>query len=260
MAVRPLLRPGSAVLRRDARHLQVGTTPGVIVRDEPGAAAVLRHADGVRVAEELADIARRAGSSRGPALVAELIARGALVVAPLGGRRPRVDLRHDAAGTRVAHILRALLEEDAVFDDGPQALVVTVTVGEPARATFRAMNDHRIAHLPVTLLDDRVRVGPLVLPGHTPCLDCFDLQQAASDPHWPALVTQFGVTRPARIGATTASLGLAAAETARAVGELGAGHLPHLAGRAVLLGPSPAQSVTSLVGFHHRCGCHLLAA
>lgn len=260
MAVRPLLRPGSAVLRRDAQHLQIGTTPGVIVRDDPGAAAVLRHADGVRVAEELADIAEREGSTHGAELVAELIARGALVVASLGGKRPRVDIRHDLGCARFAQVLRALLADDAVFAEGPQALIVAATVGEPARTAFRAMSDHRIAHLPVALLDDKARVGPLVLPGHTPCLDCFDLQQSTTDPHWPALVTQFGVARPSRVGASAAALGLAAAEIARAVAELDAGDTPHLAGRTVLLGPAPTQAVASAVRFHHRCGCHLLAA
>ncbi|RLV54683.1 hypothetical protein D9V41_15335 [Aeromicrobium phragmitis] len=258
MAVRPVLRPGAVVLRRDARHLQVGTTPAVVVRDEPGSAAVLRHADGVRTADELAQIAVRAGSSRGAALVAELLARGALVVAPVGGRRPRVDLRHDAGGARFADVFRALAAEDAVFEECPQALVVTVTVGEPARAAFQAMRDHRIAHLPVVLIDDRVRVGPLVFPGHTPCLDCFDLQQSAGDPHWLALVPQFGRSRPARVGAGASAVGLAAAEAARAVEELRIDTPPRLVGRSVLFGQAPR--LESTVGFQHRCGCHLLAA
>ncbi|WP_293781993.1 CBS domain-containing protein [uncultured Aeromicrobium sp.] len=260
MAIRPLLRPGAAVLRRDVHHLQVGTAPGVIVRDEPGSAAVLRHADGVHTTDELAQIAARAGSSRGTALVAELLARGALVVMPLGGRRPRIDLRHDAGGTRFAEVFRALVDESVVFCESPQSLVVTVTVGEPAREAFEVLRDHRIAHLPVVLVDERVRLGPLVFPGHSPCLECFDLQQTTTDPYWPALLTQFGAARPARPGASASAVAFAAAEAARAVDDVRNDQPPRLLARSVLVGQTPSQTVETIVGFQHRCGCHLLAA
>ncbi len=60
--MRPVLRPGATLLRRDRAHLQVGTEPGraVVLRDSPRLRAVVRVLDGVRdvddvVAEVAAD-------------------------------------------------------------------------------------------------------------------------------------------------------------------------------------------------------------
>lgn len=260
MVVRPMLRPGSVVLRRDAEHLQVGTTPGLILRDGPGVSTVLRLADGVRTADELALAARDAGAPSGATVVAELLGRGALVVTPLGGRRPRLDLRHDTQSARFAATLSTLLSEDAVFEESPHALVVAVSAAEPSRTVFRAMRQLGQAHLPVVLVDDRVRVGPLVLPGTTPCLDCYDLHRARTEPAWAALVPQFGSPRASRPGATSGVLACAAAEVARVVSDLRSAQRAHLAGRLVLHGPLPREVSETTIGFQHRCGCGLLAA
>lgn len=45
-------------------------------------------------------------------------------------------------------------------------------------------------HLPVVVDDGAVRVGPLVLPGVTPCVRCQDLARTAQDPAWPTLICQ----------------------------------------------------------------------
>lgn len=48
--VRPVLRPGTVVLRRDQRHLQLGVEPGraVVLRDTPTVQTVLGRIDGLR--------------------------------------------------------------------------------------------------------------------------------------------------------------------------------------------------------------------
>lgn len=58
-------------------------------------------------------------------------------------------------------------------------LLLVVSCGEPARAVFDEAHRHGISHLPVVLDEDRVRVGPVVgpvvIPGLTPCVTCLDL-------------------------------------------------------------------------------------
>ena len=53
MTFRPALRPGAPLLRRDATNLQVGTSPGVVISDQPGLLALLRLTDGTRDVERL---------------------------------------------------------------------------------------------------------------------------------------------------------------------------------------------------------------
>lgn len=46
-------------------------------------------------------------------------------------------------------------------------------------------------HLPVSVYRGHLSVGPLVVPGRTPCLNCLHLHRSDSDPHWPQLVDQW---------------------------------------------------------------------
>ncbi len=50
-----------------------------------------------------------------------------------------------------------------------------MSCGEPSRAVFDQARRHRISHLPVVIDKERVRIGPVVIPGLTPCLTCLDL-------------------------------------------------------------------------------------
>ena len=58
MAFRPALRPGAPLLRRDAAHLQVGTSPGIVIPDRPGLVDLLRLLDGARDVDRLAAVTR----------------------------------------------------------------------------------------------------------------------------------------------------------------------------------------------------------
>lgn len=72
-----------------------------------------------------------------------------------------------------------------------------------------------IPYLSVVAGEASVVVGPLVIPGHGPCLRCLDLHRTDHDPVWPRLLTQvlgdpLRHARPGTIGAQeTASAGLA---------------------------------------------------
>lgn len=53
-------------------------------------------------------------------------------------------------------------------------------------------------HLLAEVRDTTGVVGPLVLPGRTPCLRCLDLTRSDLDPAWPALAAQLADGRRAR--------------------------------------------------------------
>jgi hypothetical protein len=73
---------------------------------------------------------------------------------------------------------------------------LVVLTDEGAEQTGAALAADGIAHL-VARVDERVgTVGPLVLPGSSPCLHCLDLVRSELDPGWPALSAQ--LSRPPR--------------------------------------------------------------
>lgn len=59
---------------------------------------------------------------------------------------------------------------------------------DPVRA--RALAQAGARHLPVTLREVSVRVGPLFEPDRPVCHDCLDLWEADADACWPAIATQ----------------------------------------------------------------------
>ncbi|PZE38399.1 hypothetical protein DEJ31_03630 [Curtobacterium sp. MCPF17_031] len=74
--------------------------------------------------------------------------------------------------------------------DPPPALAVLVAdhVTDP---TVRAAWTRRsVPHLPVVVGDGRVRVGPFLVPGAGPCLQCVELERTDADPAWPAIAAQ----------------------------------------------------------------------
>lgn len=70
----------------------------------------------------------------------------------------------------------------------PPALVVLADEGAADTAVHlaRAGTPHLLAYVE----EARGVVGPLVLPGSSPCLGCLELVRTALDPDWPQLVTQ----------------------------------------------------------------------
>ncbi|HIT74111.1 MAG TPA: hypothetical protein IAA98_00825 [Candidatus Avipropionibacterium avicola] len=80
----------------------------------------------------------------------------------------------------------------------PALTVVTSSRLEPDRALTEHLVRHDLAHLVVRIGPTAARVGPMVLPGRTPCLNCLDLVQTGADPGWPArLVKECAVLAPA---------------------------------------------------------------
>lgn len=223
LPVRPTLRPGWYVVRRDADTLQVGIDPPhrVVVSDTPGIRALLR---ALRTGCRPERLAPEAVACLSALLAADLVVDAdvpALDAAQFGASaRPRVRSRRSGlVGVQCAGPLRALAERavigaglavlgtpDATGPAAPAppnatpAVWLLVHEGEPARERLDPLVRDGIAHLLVTSAEDRVEVGPFVVPGRTACLRCVDAQRAVADPRRRLVVEQ--VTRAVEAGAT----------------------------------------------------------
>jgi hypothetical protein len=244
-------------------HLQVGTSPGVVIRDRPGLYPLLLSLDGTRDFDALRRQARRQipdlETDVADAL-APLIAAGVVVDTDRPtGPSLRVEIAHDGPTSGMARTLNALLSGTGVAV-GPDAdLVVVLSTGEPDRAALADAVQCRVTHLVVVLDSDVVRIGPLVVPGQTPCIGCTDLHRAVWDPAWLALVPQFGrsVLRSTLAAQAELTQHVAAVEIAASCLEFaGSKSRP---GQIRTFGPDRRVRVTGQAAFHPRCACALLS-
>jgi hypothetical protein len=232
MSLRPVLPPGSDVVRRDAGTLVVGARPGVHVPDRPGLVPLLRLLDGRGVAALVEHAGRHVPELEDvEPLVRELVARGALDAAP-PPPPARLSVRVEAwrGSRRVADVVTAAfgavgLDPDPLADVD---LLVLPAAGEPDRAWVAGAAETGVPVLPVVLGHDWARVGPLTLAGRTPCLGCHDAARADGDPTWRVVVPQLGrpvvPAPPPRPAA--ALLHRAAAAVAESVAQLADGTTP----------------------------------
>jgi hypothetical protein len=294
MPFRPALRPGAPLLRRDATHLQVGTSPGIVIADRPGLLDLLRLLDGARDVERLAAVARDTIpelTAPVAAVLAELRSAGAVFDAArwsgadrrgldaearhidFGGDDP-ARLRHrqtyglaihsDAGSRRLAEVTQAVLADAGItrVDADDPDLIVIASCGEPARTVFEQPTRLGLDHLSVVIDEDRVRIGPLVRPGRTPCMSCHDLHRADWDRAWPALMHQLGrhtaTMTPPAVGAVTTHA--AALEVATEVLAHADRRTSRMVGRCLVVGPAHDDRTTWPLAFHHACTCDLLRA
>jgi hypothetical protein len=252
------------VFRRDTGHLQVGCNPGIVIPDRPGLYAFLRHLDGVRDVDAL----RRQAAQAFPELesdvdevVGPLLAAGILVDADAQskGPLPTVGLRYDPlAGGFAATVASALTELGCGVGADPDVTVLLST-GEPRRRTLAGMVRSAMPHLCAVLDGESVRIGPWVVPGHSPCVECLDLHRAAWDPAWSALVPQFG--RPPHASGVPAHVLLAAAAVVVAeIASFAGDTLPLTSSSVLLVGPSLEVRAIADSAFHPRCSCSVLLA
>jgi hypothetical protein len=294
MTFRPALRPGAPLLRRDATTLQIGTSPGVVIADRPGLFALLRSIDGSRDVERLQAYVRSSIPELDVAvadLMRELHALGVVFDASrwsaprrrgldaearhadLGGDDParlsarpafRLAFRSDTTSRPIVDAARAVLAQSGVhdLDSADPHLLVIASCGEPARSLFERPTLEGLDHLAVVIDEDRVRIGPLVRPGRTPCVSCHDLHRADWDHAWTALVPQFGrhtraLTPPALSAVTVYA---AALELAVDILNYCDGRTVRSAGRFLVVGPEHDQRSSWPLAFHHGCACDLLSA
>lgn len=240
----------------------MGTSPGIVIRDRPGLYPLLLSLDGVRDLDALRRNARR----NIPDLdidvaeaLAPLMETGAVVDTP-GPRRQalRIEIAHDGPSVPLARCLGSLLRTLGA-SVGPDAdLLVVLSSGEPHRTTLADLVRSRVAHLVVVQEVDSVRIGPLVVPGWTPCVGCADLERSVWDPTWTALLPQFGRTLPSGVSALT--LHAAATEIAAACLDFTDAASPQHVREVVVVGPDRTVRPTGQPAFHPRCACSLLSA
>ncbi len=142
----------------------------------------------------------------------------------------------------------ALLDEGVPSGDRRSPGDVAVVLVEGAAAALHLARYLRedIPHLPVALERGRSTVGPLVVPGESPCLSCRDAQERDRDPAWPRLHAQL-------IGRTAGAISAARiAQAATAVATMLAA--PSADGGVVSLSGG-VRSELPPVRFHAECRC-----
>ena len=82
---------------------------------------------------------------------------------------------------------------------GPD-LVVLASGHDDVRERARRLVLDGTAHLLVEVREATGVVGPLVLPGRTPCLRCLDLARSDLDPAWPVLASQLPAAGEGELG------------------------------------------------------------
>ncbi|MFC7753576.1 hypothetical protein [Tsukamurella soli] len=121
----------------------------------------------------------------------------------------------------------------------------------------------RVAHLPVRLRDGAGLVGPLVLPGVSPCLRCLDRARADIDPAWPTVACQL-TGRPGRASRPTVRLtaAVAAGQVDRIVaarpaptGAPAATAAPESLGCTLEIDTGRCGVATRRWAMHPGCGC-----
>jgi bacteriocin biosynthesis cyclodehydratase domain-containing protein len=289
--VRPILRPGTHVLRRGRGQVQVGLDPrSALVL--PATPAVL---DSLRALARPAD----RDASVDPGTLELLAAHGQLlderdlmpflseqqpsppVTASLARsagpatprvrsarRRSRTSTRtfgHPAGSGLRAQFLSltaaAGIREAAARRTVPADCGILLGVGEPDRALVDPWTRGGTPYLLVRLTEGRAVIGPFVLPGTTACLRCVDAHCTDADPAWPLLVQQYsslsardrpdGAPEPVDPLLAAVALAWAASDVASYVD----GARPTTWSATVSLRPGLASLETQEWLRHPACGC-----
>lgn len=115
-----------------------------------------------------------------------------------------------------------------------------------------------VPHLGVVVCADRAVVGPLVLPGRTPCLRCLDLHRRDRDPQWPQVLAQL-LSGQARRTSGRAETALATAVAGlvclQSLVQLDGHATPATVGRTLQLALPDGLVERRAWRLHPACGC-----
>lgn len=243
------LDPNAPLLWRNEHTLQFGDEGDLRIEAEPAWVEPLlsRLRSGFR-RHSFDVIAHAAGAPR-EAARALLTRLEPVLIDDVATTRPAWVESIGLADGRIEYRMREALEDEGVtlVDHGASAVAVVLVRGAAATLQFARYLREDIPHLPVSFEPGRVTVGPLVVPGASPCLACRDAQAREQDPAWPLLHTQMIDRDPGPIRA---------AQVAEA-GRLAALLLsPDEAteGRMVRLSADGSRAWRS-VSFHEECRC-----
>jgi bacteriocin biosynthesis cyclodehydratase domain-containing protein len=270
--MRPLLLPGTHLLRRDAQTVQPGLharcvlpagevalsalvgVDAALTDDRPLRAALpAAGPDNAWLRHTLSALARRTRQKLPAALDARK--RGQVVVAAFG---------HPMGGLLAADV-RQILSQSGIAAQAPgpvgHGLRVLVGVGEPRRDLLDPFIRSGTPHLLVRLVEGAALVGPLVVPGETACLRCVDAYLTERDPAWPLLVEQYarasahdrpdGIPEPVDAALAAVAVGWAARDTATYL----EGERPSTWSTTIRLSPRLDDVEVQSWPAHPHCGC-----
>jgi bacteriocin biosynthesis cyclodehydratase domain-containing protein len=163
---------------------------------------------------------------------------------------------HRPRGVAAADAVRRAAPDVELGSFGRSRATFAILVGfaAPAGLTALSFSNRLLDHLAVTVRDGTVVVGPLVRPGHTPCLNCLDLHRLDRDPDWPLVAAQLHTT-PDPVEPLTATTALAgAAYAAEEVLTHIDGGTPRTLGATVEI-TGPGQTSRRRWSHHPRCDC-----
>ncbi len=134
----------------------------------------------------------------------------------------------------------------------PDLTVLALPTVEPDRTLVTILQNAGKAHLVVRTDADRAIVGPLVLPGHSPCVRCLDMMRCQFDAAWPRLLAQLCQTVSEPVSLLRA---WAVATATLQVQAVVAGAVPDSLGRTLEVSLSTPVLVSLSIPAHPECGC-----
>ncbi len=243
------LDPGAPLLWRDGHTLQLGTDGALqIPADAPWVELLLsRLLSGFRRAS-FDVIAHGTGAPREEARLLLARIQHLLIDDPVAMPPAWVETIGITDG-RGAHRARETLADEGVtlVDRAVRGAVGIILVqGSAAALQFARYLREDIPHLPVAFEPGHVTVGPLVVPGHTPCLSCRDAEDTARDPAWPLLHAQLIDREAGPLRAAQVAEGALLAARLLALGDGG--------GQVVRVSADGSRAWRA-VTFHEGCRC-----
>ena len=177
-----------------------------------------------------------------------------LVVVGTGALADAVMNSLAATGLEIDRAEPAVLAGDQEVVNGsvPPLVILAGGAAEPDRALTDALFRTGRPHLVVRLEPDRAVVGPLVIPGRTPCVRCHDLNRCRLDDAWPHLLAQ--LCRET-VAPEPTLLAWAASTAAVQVRAWLAGGAPETTANTLELGLSDFRLHSRAWRAHPLCGC-----
>jgi hypothetical protein len=159
---------------------------------------------------------------------------------------------------RSEHTTHPDADPDGAGEDAEEDLAVIIARGVVAPAVRSRWLRRDTPHLAVVTSDAAVRVGPVIEPGHGPCLVCLERHRSDADPAWPAIASQLlrhpPVDPPAPIAAEAAAL--IARRVLDRLASLGPTARSSTPGRPTEIRIAAVGEVVEReVGRHPDCGC-----
>ncbi len=170
---------------------------------------------------------------------------------PPGGPLTESDIGRPRAEAVAAAIQRAAPDtRTRPVRRGAASLVIRLGHDQPAdRPPVTSAQRHR-PHLTATIREGVVMVGPLLLPGTTPCPNCMTLHRTDRDSHWPRTAAAPPALEPCGVATLLAAVAYITGEALTYLNE----ETPETVGAEVAV-TAPGHTRRRTWPPHPACGC-----